>query len=69
MDIELSRQFVEEVLARAYELGLNVFVVTDGAYGTSNNGNPAVANARQAQVAWEQSNGFNPDEDWGKGEV
>lgn len=27
MDIELSRQFVAEVLARANELGLNVFVV------------------------------------------
>lgn len=59
-----AREFVSFVLNTAKKNGLNVFVVTDGASGISNVGNPAVRNAREAHIKWEQQNGFDPDEDW-----
>lgn len=51
-------------LAKKYNA--NYFIVTDGASGTSNNGNPAVKHARDTQIEWEKQNGFDPDEDWSK---
>lgn len=67
--LEDARVFVALVKALAAKRGLNVFVVTDGASGVSNNGNPAVKNAREAkiaQIACERNNGFDPEEDWGR---
>ena len=48
---------------------LNYFLVTDGASGISNNGNPAVRNAREAQIKWELEHGADPYEDWGRPET
>jgi hypothetical protein len=45
-----------------------MFIVTDGASATLNNGNKAVRNARQAHIKWEIEHGFNPNEDYGNGE-
>lgn len=59
-----AKEFVSFILNMAKENGLNVFVVTDGASGISNVGNPAVKNAREAHIKWEQQYGFDPDEDW-----
>lgn len=59
-----AREFVNEVLDMAAARGLNVFVVTDGASGTLNHGNDAVANARMAHREWEAANGYDPDETW-----
>lgn len=59
-----ARAFVSEVKRLAKVLGLNVFVVTDGASGILNNGNPAVRNAREAHVKWELEHGSDPSEDW-----
>lgn len=59
-----ARAFVEAVRKLALKRKLNYFVVTDGASGTSNNGNPAVRNAREAQIKWELEHGADPYEDW-----
>ena len=64
VDIELAKEFLNKVRELAEEYGLNFFCVTDGASAISNNGNPAVENARQAQIDWEIENGFDPNEDW-----
>ena len=64
--MEQSREFVSEVLKLAKSMGLNCFVVTDGASGTTNNGNPAVKHARECHIQWELDNGHNPYEDWNK---
>lgn len=63
---KVARMFVTEVCRMAEELGLNVFVITDGASGTRNNGNDAISNARRAMVEWEKANGFDPNHDWSK---
>lgn len=69
-DIDTARRFVRDVGKLAKKYNANYFIVTDGASGTSNgNGgisNPAVRNAREAQIKWERENGFYPDEDWEK---
>lgn len=61
-----ARKFVEAVRRMALKKKLNFFLVTDGASGISNNGNPAVRNAREAQIKWELENGSDPYEDWGQ---
>ena len=43
---------------------LNYFVVTDGASGISNTGNPAVEHARKCHIEWELANGIDPMHDW-----
>ena len=63
-DVETARMFVRDVAKLAKKYNANYFIVTDGASGTSNNGNPAVKNARDAQIKWEKEHGFDPDEDW-----
>ena len=62
--LDRARNFVSDVKRMAKDRGLNVFVVTDGASGILNNGNPAVKNARDAHIKWELENGFNPYEEW-----
>lgn len=64
-DVNTARKFVHEVGNLAKKYDANYFIVTDGASGTSNNGNPAVKNTRDAQIKWEKEHGFDPDEDWG----
>ena len=61
-----ARKLVAAVNRLAKKQGLNFFIVTDGASGISNNGNPAVRNAREAQVKWELEHGADPYEDWSK---
>lgn len=63
-DIETARKFVWDVSKLAKKYNANYFIVTDGASGTSNNGNPAVKHARDCQIEWEKKHGFDPDEDW-----
>lgn len=63
-DLDTARKFVSEVGKLAKKYNANYFVVTDGASGTSNSGNPAVKHARDCQIEWEKKNGFDPDEDW-----
>lgn len=61
-----ARKLVAAVNRLAKKQGLNFFIVTDGASGISNNGNPAVRNAREAQIKWELEHGTDPYEDWSK---
>lgn len=61
-DIKTARKFVNDVGKLSKKYNANYFIVTDGASGIHNNGNPAVKNARDAQIKWE--NGGDPDEDW-----
>ena len=61
-----ARKLVAAVNRLAKKQGLNFFIVTDGASGISNNGNPAVRNAREAQIKWELEHGADPYEDWSK---
>lgn len=61
-----ARKLVAAVNSLAKKQGLNFFIVTDGASGISNNGNPAVRNAREAQIKWELEHGADPYEDWSK---
>lgn len=63
-DVKTAREFVQKVGKLAKKYDANYFIVTDGASGISNNGNPAVKHARDAQIEWEKKNGFDPDEDW-----
>ena len=65
-DVKTARKFVSEVGKLAKKYDANYFIVTDGASGVHNNGNPAVKNARDSQVEWEKKHGFDPDEDWSK---
>lgn len=60
----LARKFVTEVAVLAEKYGLNFFVVTDGASGISNSGNPAVEHARKCHTDWEKANGIDPEHDW-----
>ena len=68
-DVATARKFVREVEKIAKRYDANYFIVTDGASGIHNNGNPAVKNARDAQVKWEKENGYDPDEDWSKNPI
>lgn len=68
-DVKTARKFVREVEKLAKRYDANYFIVTDGASGIHNNGNPAVKNARDAQVKWEKENGYDPDEDWSKNPI
>lgn len=63
-DIKTARKFVNDVGKLSKKYNANYFIVTDGASGIHNNGNPAVKNARDAQIKWENENGGDPDEDW-----
>lgn len=63
-DVAHAREFVHKVGELAKEYDANYFIVTDGASGIHNDGNPAVRNAREAQIKWEKENGGDPDEDW-----
>ena len=65
-DIKSAREFVSKVGELAKKYDANYFIVTDGASGIHNNGNPAVRNAREKQIEWERKNNFDPDEDWSK---
>lgn len=65
-DVENAREFVREVGKLAKKYKVNYFVVTDGASGISNRGNPAVKAARDAHIQWEKANGGDPDEDWSR---
>ena len=60
----LAREFVAEVAQLASRYGLNYFVVTDGASGIGNSGNPAVEHARKCHTEWEIANGIDPEHDW-----
>lgn len=64
--IQKARQFCQEVKELAQKYGVPFFVVTDGASATSNNGCPAIKNARDNHILWEKANGYDPDEDWSK---
>lgn len=61
-----AREFVTEVALLAAKYGLNYFVVTDGASGISDTGNPAVQHARKCHEEWEKANGIDPEHDWSK---
>lgn len=65
-DVKTAREFVQKVGKLTKKYDANYFIVTDGASGISNNGNPAVKHARDAQIEWEKKNGFDPDEYWSK---
>lgn len=65
-DLKSTREFVSKVGELAKKYDANYFIVTDGASGIHNNGNPAVKNARDSQIKWEKKHGFDPDEDWSK---
>ena len=62
---EKAREFCSEVKELSEKYNLPVFMVTDGASITSNNGCEAVNNARDNHIKWEEENGFDPQEDWG----
>lgn len=63
-DLTTARKFVSDVNKLAKKYDANYFIVTDGASGINNTGNPAVSNARDAHKKWEKSHKFDPDEDW-----
>lgn len=63
--LEKARKFCYEVGELAKKYNLPVFVVTDGASLTRNNGNTAVRFHREKQIEWENQNNFDPNEDWG----
>lgn len=65
-DLKSAREFVSKVGELAKKYDANYFIVTDGASGIHNNGNPAVKNARDSQIKWEKKHGFDPDKDWSK---
>lgn len=65
-DLKSAREFISKVGELAKKYDANYFIVTDGASGIHNNGNPAVKNARDSQIKWEKKHGFDPDEDWSK---
>lgn len=62
--LDKARQLVSESLDRAKELGLNIFIVTDGASGIHNKDNPAVRSARLAHKQWEEINHIDYEHDW-----
>ncbi len=64
--IQKAREFCQEVKKLAQKYNVPFFVVTDGASAISNNGCPAVKNARDNHILWEKENGYDPEEDWSK---
>lgn len=68
-EIKKAREFCNEVKKLAKHYDLPFFIVTKGASATSNNNCEAVKHARESHKNWELENGFNPEEDWKKGEV
>lgn len=56
-----AKRFVKDVGAIAKNYGLPVFVVTDGASLTDNNGCEAVEHARAAHKDWELKNNITDD--------
>lgn len=60
--LEKARKFCYEVGELAKKYNLPVFVVTDGAFLTRNNGNTAVRFHREKQVEWENQNSFDHNE-------
>lgn len=61
---EIAKNFLRQVKTLAEKMNLNVFVATDGASLTKNNGNECVSFHRQQQIEWEKQNGFDPNETW-----
>lgn len=61
---EIAKNFLRQVKTLAEQMELNVFVVTDGASFTKNNGNECVRFHREKQIEWEGENGFDPNETW-----
>lgn len=61
---EKAREFCSEVKKISKKYNLPVFMVTDGASVTNNNGCEAVKNARDNHIKWEEENGLDPQEDW-----
>lgn len=61
---EKAREFCSEVKKLSKKYNLPVFMVTDGASVTNNNGCEAVKNARDNHIKWEEENGLDPQEDW-----
>lgn len=59
-----ARRFVAEVAYLAEKYGLDYFVVTEGASGTSSRGCPAVDHARRSHMEWERAHGIDPEHDW-----
>ena len=62
---EKAREFCSEVKKLSEKYNLPVFMVTEGASVTNNDGCEAVKNARDNHIKWEEENGFDPTEDWG----
>ena len=60
-----AREFCSEVKKLSEKYNLPVFMVTEGASVTNNDGCEAVKNARDNHIKWEEENGFDPTEDWG----
>lgn len=65
-DLDKARDFCRDVQKLGKKYGLSYFFVTENASCTSNNGNPAVRNARLCHEKWEKENDYDPDEDWSK---
>lgn len=63
-NVNEARKFVYEVGKLAKKYDANYFLVTDGASGIHNDGNPAVKHARDEHIKWEKNHGGDPDEDW-----
>lgn len=59
-----ARRFVVEVAHLAEKYGLDYFVVTEGASGTSSRGCAAVDHARKRHMEWEMAHGIDPEHDW-----
>lgn len=59
-----AREFCSEVKKLSEKYNLPVFMVTEGASVTNNNGCEAVKNARDNHIKWEEKNGFDPNDDW-----
>ena len=71
-DVNDARKFLQDVDKISQKYNANFFIVTDGASMTRNGrgeSNPAVKNARDSQIDWENKNGGDPDEDWLKDKV
>lgn len=66
-NLDKAREFCQQVGILAKKYNLPVFIVTDGASLTSNNGNECVRFHREKQIEWENKNGFDPNEDWARG--
>ena len=71
-DVNEARKFLQDVDKISQKYNANFFIVTDGASMTRNGrgeSNPAVKNARDSQVDWENKNGGDPNEDWLKDKI